>query len=264
MKQALVMLCCCHTAFADLTLTLNPVAQPVAESGEALFSGTLTNTSATDKLFLNDLSATFTADPQSDTALSSNAFFANVPGILLPGETYDGPLFRISLSSSSPATNYTGSITLRGGADITAGTDLASAAITMLATPVDQWRYQTFGDAAGSAPAADTADWDHDGASNLLEYALALNALSPDSQSLPAPILLNGYLTLSYVPSASDVNYSIESSVDLQQWGTADVEAITISNPVPPNRLTFRNRNAATVFGRAFLRLKVTRLSPGL
>lgn len=263
MKQVLGMLLWSHTALAGLTLSLDPVTQPVSAGAEALFSGTLTNTSTTDRLFLNDVTATFTADPQSDTALSSNAFFANVPGILLPGETYDGPLFRISLSSTSPAANYTGAITLQGGPDITASTALASTAFTLLATPVDQWRYATFGDAAGTASAADTADWDHDGMPNLLEYALALNALSPDSQGLPAPILLNNYLTLSYVPSAADVQYTIESTTNLLQWGTDDVEPVTIVNPLPPNLLTFRNKNTISKLGRAFLRLKITRLNPG-
>ncbi|OYW75883.1 MAG: hypothetical protein B7Z37_11200 [Verrucomicrobia bacterium 12-59-8] len=264
MKYVLGLLLWSHTAFAGLTLSLNPVAQPVSAGAEALFSGTLTNTSATDRLFLNDVMATFTADPQGDTALSSNAFFGNVPGILLPGETYDGPLFRISLSGISPAANYSGTITLQGGADITAGTDLASTSFTLLATPVDQWRHASFGDDAGSALAADDADWDHDGTPNLLEYALALNALVPDSQGLPAPTLLNNYLTLSYVPSAADVQYTIESSSNLLQWGTTDVEAVSIANPLPPNRLTFRYRNAVSPWGKAFLRLKVVRMGAGL
>lgn len=264
MKRLLcLLLCWSQAALADLTLTLNPVAQPVSAGAEALFTGTLTNTSTTDRVFLNDISASFTADPQTNTALSSNAFFANVPGIMLPGESYSGPLFRISLSSTSPATNYTGSITFLGGADITAGSTLASTAITVLATPVNQWRYQTFGDAAGSAPAADSADWDQDGTPNLIEYALALNALSPDPQLLPAPALLSDHLTLSYVPSATDVSYTIESSTDLQQWNTTDVEAVTISNPLPPTLLTFRQKSTISQLGRAFMRLKVTRLNPG-
>jgi hypothetical protein len=263
MKPVLGLLLWSQTAFAGLTLSLNPVAQPVAAGGEALFSGTLTNTSVTDKVFLNDVTVAFSADPQSDTALSSNAFFANVPGILLPGEVYDGPLFRISLRGSSPATNYTGTVTLQGGADITASGALASAGVTVLATPVDQWRYQSFGDAAATALAADDGDWDHDGTRNLLEYALGLNALSPDNESLPAPMLLNGYLTLSYVPVAGDLSYSVETSTNLQQWGTADVEAVSLVNPVPPNRVAFRNRNAVSFLGRGFLRLRVARLNPG-
>ena len=41
------------------------------------------------------------------------------------------------------------------------------------------------------------------------------------------------------------------------------VEAITIANPLPPNRLTFRNKNSISQLGQAFLRLKVTRLNLG-
>ena len=262
MKRVLWMLLGGHTAFAGLTLTLNPDAQPTAAGAESLFSGTLTNTSATERLFLNDVAVVFAADPQSDTSLSSNAFFANVPGILLPGETYDGPLFRIALSGVSPAVNYTGTVTLQGGSDINAATDLASGAITVLATPVEQWRHQTFGDAASLAAAGDAADWDRDGAANLLEYALALDALAPDVALLPAPLVLNGHLALSYVPMAVDVAYSVESSVNLLQWNTDDVEQAIEANPEPPNRVTYRFKNAFVLPGSGYLRLRVTRTAP--
>ncbi|WP_395749200.1 hypothetical protein [Prosthecobacter sp.] len=250
-----------HAAFvfAGLTMSLAPSGQPVAAGGEALFSGTLTNTSATDKVFLNDIAISFSADPQSDTALSSNAFFANVPGILLPGEVYEGPLFRVSLSGASAAANYTGTVTLVGGVNITANAALASAGITVLATPVDQWRYRSFGDAAGTALAADGSDWDGDGTLNLMEYALALDALTPDASGLPVPMLVSDHLTLSYVPSAADVQYVIEVTTDFLQWGTADVEAVAVVNPVPPNRVTVRYKNAVSSWERAFMRLRVVR-----
>jgi hypothetical protein len=259
MKTLLLVMLASGMAFAGLTITLNPNAQPGSTGAEALFSGTLTNTSATERLFLNDIAASFTADPQSDTALAGNAFFANVPGILDPGEVYAGPLFRIALSAVSPAVNYAGTITLRGGADILADNALAGASFTLLATPVEQWRHQTFGDAAASPAAADTADADGDGTQNLLEYALALDALTPDVALLPAPFVLNDHLALSYVPLASDVSYSVESSLNLLQWGTADVEQVIVPSPQPPNRVTFRFKDAISVSGKAFLRLKVSR-----
>ncbi len=259
MKCVLVLLMFSQAALAGLTLTINPAAQPASLGAEVLFYGTLTNTSGTEQLFLNDLSASFTADPQSDTALSSNAFFANVPGILLPGEVYDGPLFRISLSGASPATNYTGTITFQGGANIVAADMLASAPFTLLATTVEQWRHQTFGDAAGAPAAADVADFDHDGIANLLEYALNLNALSPDISSLPAAFVLDGHYTYSFIPNAPSLTYTVESSSDLLNWSTLNVEPVIIANPVPPNRLTFRHKDAMSQLQRAFLRLKITR-----
>lgn len=258
-NHVLLMLLGAQAAFAGLTITLNPAAQPVSAGGEALFSGTLTNTSLTERVFLNDIRASFTGDPQTDTALAPNAFFANVPGILQPGESYEGPLFLISLSDVSAAANYTGTITVRGGADLTSGTTLAIAPITMLATPVDQWRHLTFGDEAGSAAAADTGDADHDGVANLIEYALSMDALSADVSLLPAPLLLSDYVTISYVPSAPDVSYSVEASTDLMQWSTLDVETVTVANPLPPNRVTVRFKSSISSTAKAFLRLRVTR-----
>lgn len=262
MKRVLWMLLGAPSAFAGLTLTLNPNAQPTAAGAESLFSGTLTNTSATERLFLNDVAVVFAADPQSDTALSSNAFFANVPGILLPGEIYDGPLFRIALSGGSPAANYAGTVTFRGGSDIDAAMDLASGGITVLATPLEQWRHQTFGDAASLVTAGDTSDWDRDGVVNLLEYALALDALAPDVALLPTPFVLNDHLALSYVPLAGDVMYSVESSVNLLQWNTEDVEQVIEANPEPPDRVTYRFKNAFALPGAGYLRLRVTRMAP--
>lgn len=260
MKKLLLMLAmACQTAFAGLTLTLNPSAQPVSAGSEALFSGTLTNTSSTERLFLNDIAASFTADPQSDTALASNAFFASVPGILQPGESYEGPLFQLTLTDSSPAANYTGSITVRGGVTITSNADLASASFTLLATPVEQWRHRTFGDDAAAPLAADASDADHDGVENLMEYALSMDALTPDVSLMPASLVLSGHLALSYVPSALDVAYQVESSTDLLSWSTTDVELVTVTNPQPPNRVTVRFKNAMSTAARAFMRLKVTR-----
>jgi len=97
---------------AAVTLTLAPAAQEAEHGPELVFSGTLTNTSATDKVFLNDIHATFAAGAETWLVLQTNDFFANVPGILLPGETYTGPLFRVTLSAA---------------ADIFAGAELASA-----------------------------------------------------------------------------------------------------------------------------------------
>ncbi len=260
MKTLLVaLLLGCHAAFAGLTLTLNPAAQPVSAGAEALFTGTLTNTSTTERLFLNDIAASFTADPQSDTALISNGFFSNVPGILEPGESYAGPLFQLTLSDTSPYANYTGTITLRGGVSITASADLASASFTLLATPVEQWRHRTFGDDAAAPLAADDGDADHDGVENLLEYALSMDALTPDVSLMPAALVLSDHLAVSYIPSAPDVTYRVESSTDLLTWSTTDVEAVTVVNPQPPNRITMRFKNPMSTTARAFLRLNVTR-----
>lgn len=81
------------------------------------------------------------------------------------------------------------------------------------------WRYQNFGTVASTGSAADDADPDGDGLSNLLEYALG--TLPTQRSAIPwLSSMATGYLSLS-VPknaSASDVTWSAESSDDLITW----------------------------------------------
>ena len=264
MKRALrlfvwVLLASAAVARADLTLQLTPSAPSAAPGAVLTFQGILTNTSTTDKLFLNDLQATLTGSAAANVTLKSNAFFGNVPGILLPGETYNGPLFQVKLGANAPAADYAGSVTIQGGADIFASATLATSSLALLATPVEQWRYTTFGVNANDPAAADLADWDHDGVPNLIEYALGMNATTADRSSLPAPLALNDHIALSFVPSASDLTYAVESSIDLIHWSTTDVEPLIIANPAPPNRLTFQYHQPLSLSGPVFLRIRVTR-----
>jgi hypothetical protein len=121
-------LACVVSARADLTITLSPSVQNGPRGQEVVFSGTLTNTSGTDKLFLNDIQATLSASVSPYLTLKSNAFFSNVPGILLPGESYsNSELFRVSLGALAAPGDYPGTIIINGGANLAALTNLANA-----------------------------------------------------------------------------------------------------------------------------------------
>lgn len=133
---AVVLLAMPPAAEAAVTLALAPAAQNAARGTQLVFSGTLTNTSGTEKAFLNDLHATFAGGAGAVLALEPNAFFANVPGILLPAETYTGVLFRVTLSAAAAPGDYTGTITVKGGVNIVAGGDLASAPFTIFSPAV--------------------------------------------------------------------------------------------------------------------------------
>ncbi len=245
---------------AALSLQLAPANVASAPGGVMVFQGMLTNTSATDKLFLNNIDATLVGTAATKVVLKSNAFYANVPGILLPGESYNGPLFQMKLEASSLDGDYSGTILLQGGADIFATGTLTSNSFTLLATPVEQWRYNTFGSpASDGVAAADDGDWDHDGVFNLLEYALGMAPKAEDRSSLPQPVMLNNYLAISYVPAVSTVSYLVESSTNLIDWSSTDVEAVTIANPSPPGSLTFRYKQPLSTSHHVFLRIKVTR-----
>ena len=74
--------------------------------------------------------------------------------------------------------------------------------------------------------------------------------------------MVDGCLTLSFVPrpAAADVHFSIEGCPDLTARSTGDVEAVTLSNPIPPTRLTCRCRLPADSIPSASLRLRIDRL----
>jgi hypothetical protein len=117
------------------------------------------------------------------------------------------------------------------------------------------WRYQHFGTVAGTANAADDADPDADGLTNLLEYALG----TLPTQASPTPwttTTTSGYLGLSIAKnaSASGITWSAESSDDLLIWHPE--QTVTLID----NGTTFSVRDSVPMntTTRRFLRLRVT------
>jgi hypothetical protein len=111
---------------ADLAFVLTPAAQSDVGSNEVTFTGTLINTSLTDNLFLNNIQFDFIDEAGTYLAADTNVFFANVPGILLPSETYSDVVFGITVASNTPPGQYFGIVTIQGGTNIFAATNLAS------------------------------------------------------------------------------------------------------------------------------------------
>ena len=118
-------------ARAEVSITLTSTTQFALAGGEVEFAATLTNASPTDKVHLNDIQLSLTGDAATRLALAPNTFFANVPGILLPGESYTGPLARIAVAAGTPPAAYAGSVVVVGGAAITATGSLSSAGFTV-------------------------------------------------------------------------------------------------------------------------------------
>jgi hypothetical protein len=122
------VLACMTSARGDLLIALTPSTLYGPRGTEIVFSGTLTNTSATEKLYLNDIHANLTGAAATYLTLEPNAFFSNVPGILSPNESYsNSEIFRVLLSDTTPSGDYSGTIVISGGTDIFASGDLVSA-----------------------------------------------------------------------------------------------------------------------------------------
>ncbi|MBL9145880.1 MAG: lamin tail domain-containing protein [Verrucomicrobiaceae bacterium] len=110
---------------------------------------------------------------------------------------------------------------------------IGSPGTMTIATPINGWRQTYFGSNANSGNAANTADFDGDGVSNLLEYALGANPASINGDdgigALPEGIsgnasdqpLLQDRLYLSFsIPQTApaDVTYTVQASDSLGTW----------------------------------------------
>ena len=124
--SGLLLLLSIAPARADLAFVLTPAVRSGVGSNEFFFTGTLINTSLTDNLFLNDIQFDFIDEAAGHLAADTNAFFANVPGILLPFETYSDVVFGITIDPATPPGQYFGFVTILGGTNVFAATDLAS------------------------------------------------------------------------------------------------------------------------------------------
>ncbi len=119
---------------ANPAFVLTPPAQSGVGTNEIFFTGALTNTSLTTN-FLNSIQFGFTNAATNYLTADTNVFFANVPGLLLPGETYTDVVFGIFISPATPPGNYSGTVTIQGGADIFAVANLTNQTFQVTLPP---------------------------------------------------------------------------------------------------------------------------------
>jgi hypothetical protein len=131
--------------------------------------------------------------------------------------------------------------------------------------PHDTWRAGVFGENADSPAAQPGADYDGDGVSNLLAYALGVSPLEPTpAEALPAQELTEigdeTYLTLRVDrdPAAAGLTYAVEATADLANaasWSSAATVVLTDT----PSLLVVRDAQPVSdATPRRFLRLRVT------
>jgi autotransporter-associated beta strand protein len=126
-----------------------------------------------------------------------------------------------------------------------------------LTVPASGDNYATWATDNGISGEPFDEDFDNDGVSNGVEYALGLN---PTVSSVPAGVVSNGGLTITYVKGADakangDVTWSIETSTDLGVTDDWTVNTTLVTETVDQISITFASGTPV----RNFARLKVVK-----
>jgi len=141
------------------------------------------------------LSLSSTNDHVSKTSTQIVQLGFNPTGLALG--TYNATLFIDTSDSLLPVTNLPVSFTIL--------------------SPLDAWRQIHFGTAANSGNAADTADPDHDGIINILEYAFDTDPNVSNANPISFAIV-GDHLTVTFKrthPAPADISYTPQVASDL-------------------------------------------------
>jgi hypothetical protein len=172
-------------------------------------------------------------------------------------------------NSALPATTVTvgagGTYSLRLRADDASAMTFKDITFTGYATPYELWQSQQFAATGGMGDpnSALQMDPDHDGISNLQEYALGTNPNGTNAAPISTDfeqIASSKYLRMSVTknPIATDVQYIVEATntvEDLLSWTSAGL--ITEINTA--TQLVVRDGVATDSVNRRFIRLRIVK-----
>lgn len=231
------------TAAEMLTLYQNPGSAVISSAPEiAVFDsngtgGTERQTASGTVSFApttvgaNSAAQTFTVKNIGTATLSDLAL--TVTG------THAADFFAGSLGATTLApgatTTFTTTFSPSGGGSRTASISLLSndadenpffinlAGTGVIVTALDTWRGANFGTTANSGNAANLADPDGDGLSNLVEFSLGLDPLSAGAAGLPVATSTGTDWVFTYnrASAASGLSFAVEVSTDLATWSSA-------------------------------------------
>ncbi|MFM2141726.1 MAG: hypothetical protein RLZZ476_270 [Verrucomicrobiota bacterium] len=158
---------------------------------------------------------------------------------------------RANNSTFTTPEGYTFQITYTGGT----GNDVV---LTLVTTPIEQWRFANYGSVLNNGTALDTADTDSDGTANLLEYATKMNPATGDPVPMSAE-KVGSVLECTYTKNkaATDVTFTVEWSDDFTTWSTAGVTSAVLNDNGTTRQI--KASMPAGTNGRRFVRLRVTR-----
>jgi len=129
---------------------------------------------------------------------------------------------------------------------------------------ISSWRILHFGTASSSGNAADLADPDSDGDSNLTEYALGTDPTVANPRPVRGSMHTesgSSYLSVNFLRRKhADLQYIVETSADLTSWA-ADTQQV--GAPVSLNadfeQVTFRDRQPSSSLEKRFIRIRIAK-----
>lgn len=154
------------------------------------------------------------------------------------------------------AGDYTVALTLADGSVV------VSSPLTLTVGPAlstaESWRQQYFGQTANSGSAADLADPDGDGLTNLVEYALGLDPTVPSASGQPsaASDATDWVYTYTRPADRTDVNYVVEISTTLATWTS---NGVTHGRTATGATETWQARVPRSTGASVFFRLRIER-----
>jgi hypothetical protein len=220
-----------------------------------VFSGTLSNTSASDSLYLNNIQFSFTGVATNDCGGDTNLFFASVPGVLLPGQSYSAAVFGVMIRRDTPPNTYSGTVMFQGGTNLFDTTTLASQSIQIAWLDsvgdgiLDWWRQQYFGGSGTSTNSVSCAVCDADGTgqNNLFKFIAGLDPTNPASvfttQIAPVPGQTN-QMTLVCQPAVSGRAYVLQTRTNLLSGAYGNLTAPS-SPQTNGNQITVIDQSAS-------------------
>jgi len=151
-------------------------------------------------------------------------------------------------------------------AELVFGSDTAAGYATKASEPesFETWITRQLGSGAASADHLAEADPDHDGASNLLEYAFGSGAGDGSSIARLEIHESNGEYFARYLRRVGDSSLQIrceaETQIDAETWPTLETTVTVIGDSSAPTGYERVQQLLPTSAGQAFARLRVTRI----
>jgi hypothetical protein len=132
--------------------------------------------------------------------------------------------------------------------------------VSVARTALEAWRFQHFGTQFSTGQAADLADPDWDGNTNLMEWAMGGNPLSPAPDHRLEAALSGAAVQLTYPRSESvpGTALTLQSSTDLSPASWATVPGIPTLIGTEPGRQLLQHTVPAGGGSRSFFRLRAT------